>query len=266
MPSQADQFNSDLAGNGSLADREYSRLLGKTGSPFGKSLRDLYILANEVPRLVLGRFSSVAPPPVVPTIASGAFTVLGTTHTLTAVPLNAAALASRNVTFVAAIPADVAVSGVTIGGVAASVTVTTGKLTKIVVATRTVGSVPTTVDIVMTLGVASNNIAYAVMNYDIYNDPDGFAESALNATNLTATATNVGVYPFHALMVTAADVGVGIDPSFDKGDNTTLIINSTTTRLAINQVRNINAGTGFTSKATWTGTPVDLAVLTFLGF
>ncbi|HEY0751424.1 MAG TPA: hypothetical protein VGD26_09715 [Chitinophagaceae bacterium] len=60
MTSQADQFNAELAGSGSLVDREYSRLLAKTGQPAGRySLRDLYILASEVPRLILGRYSSV---------------------------------------------------------------------------------------------------------------------------------------------------------------------------------------------------------------
>lgn len=60
MTSQADQFNAELAGSGSLVDREYSRLLTKTGQPAGRfSLRDLYILASEEPRLILGRYSPV---------------------------------------------------------------------------------------------------------------------------------------------------------------------------------------------------------------
>ncbi|HEY0749881.1 MAG TPA: hypothetical protein VGD26_01920 [Chitinophagaceae bacterium] len=62
MATQADQFNAELAGTGSLVDREYSRLLTKTGQPAGRySLRDLYELASESPRIPLGRYVSVGP-------------------------------------------------------------------------------------------------------------------------------------------------------------------------------------------------------------
>ena len=60
MATQADQFNAALAGSGSLVDREYARLLSKTGQPAGRfSLRDLYNLASEIPRLILGEYSTL---------------------------------------------------------------------------------------------------------------------------------------------------------------------------------------------------------------
>lgn len=62
MSSQIDQFAAELTGPGSIADKEYARLLAKTSQPAGKySLRDLYTLAGEVPRLILGRYTSVGP-------------------------------------------------------------------------------------------------------------------------------------------------------------------------------------------------------------
>lgn len=62
MPSQADQFATELTGPGSITDREMSRLQSITGIFTGKSLRDMYALVGEVPRLVRRKYS---PPPVI---------------------------------------------------------------------------------------------------------------------------------------------------------------------------------------------------------
>jgi hypothetical protein len=64
MVSQMDLFNAELAGTGTVTDREYARLVALTGKPAGKfSLADLYELAGEIPRLILGEYSPVGPPP-----------------------------------------------------------------------------------------------------------------------------------------------------------------------------------------------------------
>lgn len=58
MATVADQFNTELVGAGSLADREYARLKTLTGVSTG-SLRDLYRIAGETPRLPLGKYIAV---------------------------------------------------------------------------------------------------------------------------------------------------------------------------------------------------------------
>lgn len=66
MASQADQFAAELVGAGSLADKEYARLITKTGMPRTYSLADLYRIAGEVPRLITGKYSSVGAAVVTP--------------------------------------------------------------------------------------------------------------------------------------------------------------------------------------------------------